>query len=80
MTNSQEKTMTIAERIEQARDAVQQASETFGKTSPEFVIAVETLEELHQEAGHQKSAKTPNSLERFCDDNPDAQECLLYDT
>jgi hypothetical protein len=80
MTNSQEKTITIDERIEQAREAAHQAGETFGKTSPEFAVAMETLEELHQEAGHQRSAKPQNSLERFCDDNPDAQECLLYDT
>jgi CP12 domain len=65
MTNSQETTMTLDERIEQAREAAHQAGETA---------------ELHQEAGHKRSAKPQNSLERFCDDNPDAQECLLYDT
>jgi CP12 domain len=80
MTNAQEQTITIDERIEQAREAAHQAGETFGKTSPEFAVAMETLEELHQESSHQRSAKPQNSLERFCDDNPDAQECLLYDT
>ena len=80
MTNSQEKTMTIEDRIEQARESAHQAGEKFGKTSPEFAVAMEILEELHQEAGHQRSAKPQNSLERFCDDNPDSPECLLYDS
>ncbi len=80
MINSQEKTMTIEDRIEQARESAHQAGEKFGKTSPEFAVAMEILEELHQEAGHQRSAKPQNSLERFCDDNPDSPECLLYDS
>jgi CP12 domain len=80
MTNSQEITMTIEERIEQARESAHQAGEKFGKTSPEFAVAMEILEELHQESGHQRSAKPQNSLERFCDDNPESPECLLYDS
>lgn len=80
MTNSQEKTITIEDRIEQAREAAHQAGENFGKTSPEFAVAMEILEELHQESGHQRNAKPQNALERFCDDNPESPECLLYDT
>ena len=57
MTNSQETKMTIDDRIEQARDAAHQAGEKFGKTSPEFAVAMEILEELHQESGHQRSAQ-----------------------
>jgi hypothetical protein len=80
MTNSQQTTMTLEDRIEEAREAAHQAGEQFGKTSPEFAVAMETLEELHQEAGHQRSVKPQNSLERYCSDNPDSPECLLYDT
>jgi hypothetical protein len=80
MTNTQETTMTIEERIDQARESAHQAGEKFGKTSPEFAVAMEILEELHQESGHQRSAKPQNSLERFCDDNPESPECLLYDS
>ncbi len=80
MTNSPQTTMTIDDRIEEAREAAHQAGEQFGKTSPEFAVAMETLEELHQEAGHQRSVKPQNSLERYCSDNPDSPECLLYDT
>jgi CP12 domain len=79
MTNSQEQTMTIEDRIEQARDYAHKAGEEFGKTSPEYIVAMDTLEELHQEAGHRSAAKPKSSLERHCSDNPEAPECLIYD-
>jgi CP12 domain len=80
MTNSQQKTMTLEDRIEEAREAAHQAGEQFGKKSPEFASAMDILEEIQKEYGHQRSAKPKNSLENFCDNNPDAPECLLYDT
>ncbi|MFS8120715.1 MAG: Calvin cycle protein CP12, partial [Microcoleus sp.] len=39
----------------------------------------DAVEELQAEASHQKQVKPKNSLERFCDDNPDAAECRIYD-
>lgn len=72
--------MTLAERIEEARVAAHQVGEQLGKNSPEFAVAMETLEELRQESGHQRSVKPQNSLETYCSDNPEAPECLLYDT
>lgn len=79
MTNSQETKMTITERIEQAREDAHKAGDQFGKTSPEYIVAMDTLEELHQEAGHQSAVKPKSSLEIHCSDNPDAPECLIYD-
>jgi hypothetical protein len=79
MTNSQETKMTLEDRIEQAREAAHQAGEKFGKTSPEFAVAMEILEELRQESGHQRSTPTQNSLDRICSDNPELPECLIYD-
>lgn len=79
MTN-QDTTMSMEDRIEQAREAAHQAGEKHGKASPEFAVAMEILEELHQEAGHQRSSQPKTSLERFCSDNPESPECLLYDT
>jgi CP12 domain len=79
MTNSQETQMTIEERIEQARAEAHKAGEQFGKTAPEYIVAMDTLEELHQEAGHRSAVKPKNSLEIHCSDNPDAPECLIYD-
>ncbi len=80
MTNSPQPTMTIEDRIEEAREAAHQAGEQFGKDSQEFAVAMEILEEIQKEFGHQRSAKPKNSLENYCSDNPEAPECLLYDT
>jgi hypothetical protein len=79
MTNLSKTTMTIEDRIEQAREDARQAGEKHGKTSPEYIVAMDTLEELHQEAGHRSAAKPKSSLERHCSDNPEAPECLIYD-
>jgi hypothetical protein len=79
MSNPQPNTMTIEDRIEQARTEAHEAGEKHGKTSPEYIVAMDTLEELHQEAGHRSAAKPKSSLERHCSDNPEAPECLIYD-
>jgi hypothetical protein len=79
MTNSPKTTMTIEDRIEQARVDAHEAGEKHGKTSAEYIVAMDTLEELHQEAGHRSAAKPKNSLELYCSDNPEASECLIYD-
>jgi CP12 domain len=71
MTNIQEK---IKEELQVARDAC----EVNGTGSIECAVAWETVEELQSEAAHQKEG-VKNSLERFCDDNPDAAECRIYE-
>jgi CP12 domain len=70
MTNIQEK---IKEELQVARDAC----EANGTNSVECAVAWDTVEELQSEASHQKKGK--NSLEKFCDDNPDAAECRIYE-
>ena len=37
------------------------------------------LEELQAEASHQKQQEPKNSLEQYCDDNPEAAECRIYE-
>jgi hypothetical protein len=41
--------------------------------------AWDAVEELQAEASHQKQVKPKNSFEKYCDDNPDAAECRIYD-
>jgi hypothetical protein len=72
MTNIQEK---IKEELQVARDAC----EANGTNSVECAVAWDTVEELQSEASHQKQEKGKNSLEKFCDDNPDAAECRIYE-
>jgi CP12 domain len=75
MTNTQD--ITLEERIEAARQEVSMLCETKGSDSPDCAVAQDSLEELLAAKSHQKPAK--NSLERFCDDNPDAAECRVYE-
>lgn len=66
----------ISKELEQARAAC----DTSGKDSKECAAAWDAVEELQAEASHQRSkqpAKT--SLEQYCDANPDADECRVYD-
>ncbi|MEE3718598.1 Calvin cycle protein CP12 [Tumidithrix elongata RA019] len=72
MSNIQEK---IQEELQKAREAC----DVSGTNSKECAVAWDTVEELQAEAAHQKQAKGKNSLEIYCDDNPDAAECRIYD-
>jgi CP12 domain len=72
MSNLQEK---VQEEIVSARAAC----DVSGSTSPECAAAWDAVEEMQAEVSHQKLEKPKNSLERFCDDNPEAAECRIYD-
>jgi hypothetical protein len=75
MTNIQNR---IDEELEQARAVC----DTSGATSAECAAAWDAVEELQAEASHQRTAsegQVKNSLQQYCDDNPDADECRIYD-
>ncbi len=70
----------IEKQIELERDNARKACDTSGSTSGECAAAWDAVEELQAEAAHQRqSVKPKNSLEQYCDDNPDALECRVYD-
>ncbi|MBW4488249.1 MAG: Calvin cycle protein CP12 [Trichocoleus desertorum ATA4-8-CV12] len=69
----------IQKQIEQERDQARAVCDTSGSTSGECAAAWDAVEELQAEASHQRQSKQKNSLEQFCDDNPDAAECRVYD-
>lgn len=69
----------IREQIEQERELARAACDTNGSSSSECAAAWDAVEELQAEASHQQQIKPKNSLERYCDDNPDAAECRVYD-
>ena len=70
----------IETKIEQEREEARAVCDIEGATSAECAAAWDAVEELQAEAAH-KQQKTPkkNSLEVYCDNNPEAPECLLYD-
>lgn len=70
----------IDEQIEQERQNARTVCSTEGGESNDCAVAWDTVEELQAEAAHQRQTKPKkSSLEQYCDDNPDAVECRVYD-
>ncbi len=69
----------IQEKIEQELQEARKVCDTSGSTSGECAAAWDAVEELQAEASHQKQEKPKTSLEKYCDDNPEADECRVYD-
>lgn len=64
------------------QDALVQARETCaneGSSSKACAVAWDIVEELQAEYSHQKVQEQPSQFEGFCDDNPNAEECRVYD-
>ncbi len=73
MSNIQEK---IQEELKQAREVC----DVSGSNSSECAAAWDAVEELQAEASHQKQTEPKKtSLEQYCDANPEAAECRVYD-
>lgn len=69
----------IKEQIEQELEQARSVCDVKGTDSKECAAAWDAVEELQAEASHQRQNKPKNSLEQYCDDNPDAAECRLYE-
>jgi uncharacterized protein YgiB involved in biofilm formation len=73
MSNIQEK---IQEELANARSVCS----TEGTNSAECAAAYDALEELQAEAAHQRQDNpVKNSFEQYCDANPEAAECRVYE-
>jgi CBS domain-containing protein len=84
----------IEDEIEAAREDARQIALLKGETSPEAAAAWDVVEELQAEASHRRnqdssmensagqSAAEPaekTAFQIYCDTNPDAPECRIYD-
>jgi hypothetical protein len=72
----------IQTKVEEARLQAREVCATEGSDSSACAVAYDELEELSAEASHQRaktSSGSKNSLQQYCDDNPDAAECRLYE-
>lgn len=69
----------IQDQIEKEREQARAVCDIKGAASGECAAAWDAVEELQAEAAHQKQHKPKNSLERYCEENPDADECRLYE-
>jgi hypothetical protein len=69
----------IKNELEQERENARAVCDVNGGSSAECAAAWDAVEELQAEASHQKQVKPKTSFEKYCDDNPDAAECRLYE-
>jgi hypothetical protein len=70
----------IHAQIQAEREAARAICDQKGEADPECAVAWDTVEELQAEAAHQREQEKPkSSLEQYCDANPDAAECRVYD-
>ncbi len=69
----------IQDKIQEELKGAREACDTSGNNSAECAAAWDAVEELQAEASHQRQAKPKNSLEKYCDENPEADECRVYD-
>lgn len=70
----------IQDQIEQERAEARNVCEIKGDGSPECAAAWDAVEELQAEASHQRQKEAPKtSFQQYCDANPDADECRVYD-
>lgn len=70
----------IKEQIEQELENARAICSTEGSDSHECAAAWDAVEELQAEASHQRQSKPQKtSFQQYCEDNPDAAECRLYD-
>ena len=76
------KRIYLEDRIEAAREEAREICATKGDTSPECAAAWDVVEELQAEASSQRSRQQvtgQSSLQTYCEDNPNAPECRIYD-
>lgn len=70
----------IQERIESEKEAARAACATDGSDSEACAAGWDAVEELQAEASHQRQTKPKKtSFEEYCENNPDADECRVYD-
>ena len=69
----------IKEKIQQELENAREVCST-DSASGECAAAWDAVEELQAEASHQRQNEPQkSSLEQYCDDNPDALECRVYE-
>lgn len=70
----------IEEKIEQELQNAKEVCSTEGASTGQCAAAWDAVEELQAEASHQRQNQPPKTpFQQYCDDNPDAAECRVYD-
>lgn len=80
VTSNNGATKTIDQAIEESIEQARTACEIKGDGSSDCAVAWDIVEELQAEKSHRQGTQKPKtSLDQYCDENPDATECLIYD-
>lgn len=70
----------IDEKIQEELQNARNICSTEGDSSGDCAAAWDAVEELQAEASHQRNNQPKKtSLESYCDANPEAAECRVYD-
>ncbi|WP_013323106.1 Calvin cycle protein CP12 [Gloeothece verrucosa] len=70
----------IQEQIDQERENARAVCSTEGANSAECAAAWDAVEEVQAEAAHQRQKHPQQTyFQQYCDANPDADECRMYD-
>lgn len=69
----------IKEKIQKEVDEARTVCDLSGASSAECAAAWDAVEELQAAASHKKVEEPKSSLAQYCDDNPDAAECRIYE-
>lgn len=70
----------IQEKIKTEVEAAREACSTEGGSSEACAAAWDAVEELQAEASHQREkASEKSSFDKYCEDNPEADECRIYE-
>ena len=69
----------LQEQIKTELEQARAACDASGSNSAECAAAWDAVEELQAEASHQRQEPKQSPFEKYCAENPDADECRLYE-
>ena len=69
----------IQDKIQEELKGAREACDTSGNNSAECAAAWDAVEELQEADSHKREAKPKNSKVKYWDENPEADECRVYD-
>lgn len=70
---------TIEAQIQAALEEAHALCDRLGAASAACSVAWDTVEELQAEAEHQRQTPKKSAFQEYCEANPDADECRLYE-
>lgn len=74
------KQLFLEDKIEAAREEARAICQAQGDTSPACAAAWDVVEELQAEVSHQRQpTSTKSAFQAYCEANPDAEECRIYE-